>query len=381
MPSERARIPIFASFSGAGGVERMLINLMQGFIDAGYAVDLLSVSARGPHVDQIPASVHRLDLGARHTLTAIPALAAYLRRTRPPVLLVAKDRAGRAAVIARRLAGVQTRILLRLGTTLSAAMADRPALLRLLRYQPIRWLYASVDHIIAVSEGVAEDTARIAGYPRERIRVIRNPVITPGFLAQATEPCPHPWFASAARFRHPVIVGAGRLGRQKHFCGLIQAFARLYDERPCRLVIIGDGSERQALQALAHDLGIAHAVDLPGFKANLATYLAHADLFVLSSLWEGSPNVLTEAMALGTPVIATDCPSGPREILAGGRHGGLVPVADIPALAQAMGQALDAPPIAPRTQGIVDAYHQEYSVKRYLELIESAAQSDMKVQT
>jgi len=370
MQSDITPIPIFASFSGAGGVERMLINLMQGFVEAGRAVDLLAVRSRGPHARQIPASVRRIDLGAQHTVTAVPALAAYLRRARPPVLLVAKDRAGRAAVIARRLAGVETRLLLRLGTTLSAAMAERSALARFLRYQPIRWLYSSIDQIIAVSDGVAEDTARIAGYPRERIRVIRNPVITPELLAQAGEPCPHPWFSNMARAHSPVIVGAGRLERQKDFPGLIRAFARLHGQRPCRLVILGDGNERPALKALAHAHGIAGAVDLPGFTPNLASYLANADVFVLSSLWEGSPNVLTEAMALGIPVVATDCPSGPREILAGGRHGGLVPVADTPALAQAMAEALDARVTGVQLTNTVDAYRQEYSVQRYLELIE-----------
>jgi glycosyltransferase involved in cell wall biosynthesis len=370
MQSKPIPIPIFASFSGAGGVERMLLNLMQGFIDAGHTVDLLLAGARGPHVHQIPAQVHRIDLGTRHTLTAVWALAAYLRRTRPPAILVAKDRAGRAAVIARGLAVVDTQILLRLGTTLSAAMAERSALARFLRYQPIRWLYPKIDHIIAVSDGVAEDTARIARYPRERIRVIRNPVITTRFLTQATEPCAHPWFSSLARACHPVIVGAGRLERQKDFPSLIRAFAQLRAQRPCRLVILGDGRERAALQALAQTLGIAESVDLPGFKHNLASYLANADLFVLSSLWEGSPNVLTEAMALGTPVVATDCPSGPREILDEGRHGGLTPVADSTELGRAMATALDAPAKVVQLKGAIDAYRQDYSVQRYLELIE-----------
>ncbi len=371
MPESPPPIAVFASFSGAGGVERMLVNLMRGFIDLGRPVDLLLAGSDSPHLARLPAAVRRVELGSRHTLMAAIGLARYLRRERPQVLLAAKDRAGRAAVIARRMAGTDTRIVLRLGTNLSAAMAGRSAFDRWLRYAPIRRLYPGIEHIAAVSEGVAEDTALIARYPRERISVIRNPVVTPELIQDAALPCPHPWLDKHRDRRIPVIVGAGRLQRQKDFPTLIQAFAMLRRTRPCRLVIIGDGRAKAALEQQIARLGIGDDVALPGFQQNPYPFLGNADLFALSSAWEGSPNVLTEAMALGTPVVATDCPSGPREILDNGRFGPLVPIGDAAALSAAMLQTLDHP--QPR-QTLIDAMHeytQEISASRYLELLKA----------
>jgi glycosyltransferase involved in cell wall biosynthesis len=203
--------------------------------------------------------------------------------------------------------------------------------------------------------------------------VIRNPVITPDLARAAAEPCPHPWVAEPSPARGPVIVGAGRFQRQKDFPTLIRAFARLRLERPCRLLLLGEGGWRDRLVALIQDLGLGAEVDLPGFQPNLYPFLARADLFVLSSAWEGSPNVLTEAMALGTPVVSTDCPSGPREILEGGRFGPLVPVGDTDALAAAMARTLDSPLPAQTLIEAVAEYRQEISAARYLAVLEEAA--------
>lgn len=362
-------IPVFASFSGAGGVERMLVNLMRGFVDFGHPVDLLMAGRDSPHLTRLPGAVRRIHLGSRHTLPCAIGLARYLRRERPETMLVAKDRAGRAATLARRLAGVDTRIVLRLGTNLSAAMRHRLALTRALRYFPIRLLYPSIDHIVAVSAGVAADTASVAHYPSERISVIRNPVITPELLREAALPCPHPWLQQPRGTGLPVIVGAGRLQRQKDFATLIRAFAQLRAKRPCRLLLLGEGRGRTPLTELIAGLGIGADVELPGYQEHLYPFLANADLFVLSSAWEGSPNVLTEAMALGTPVVATDCPSGPRELLADGRFGPLVRVGDAAALSDAMARTLDGPLPPDVLTAAVSDYTQEVSTHRYLKLL------------
>ena len=361
------RLAVLASFSGSGGVEHMLVNLIAGFVAAGREVDLLLIRDRGPHLAGLPEAVNRIPLGSNHSLLAIPALARYLRQVRPRALLAAKDRAGRAAVLARALAGVDTRLVLRLGTNLSASLAGRSALRRAWRYWPIRRLYPRIDRIVAVSAGVAADTATIAGLPREAISVIRNPVITPDLRQRAAAPCPHPWFQGKGP---PVLLGAGRLQRQKDFPTLIRAFARVRQARPCRLVIIGEGQERPALRALIAQLGLADQVDLPGFQVHPLPFLARANLFVLSSAWEGSPNVLTEAMALGTPVVATDCPSGPAELLDGGRIAPLVPVGDPEALAAAILATLDQPPPGDLLMDAVAEYEQAYSARQYLAALE-----------
>jgi glycosyltransferase involved in cell wall biosynthesis len=362
-----SRLAVLLSLSGEGGVERMVLNLVRGFAATpGLAVDLLLIREESRHLADLPASVRVVRLGVRHSALALLPLAGYLRRVRPDALLAAKDRAGRAALLARRLAGVPTRVVIRLGTTLSEAIKDRSGPVRWLRYLPIRALYGWADGIVAVSEGVAADTVAIAGLPPDRVHVIRNPVITPELAGLAAAPVDHPWLGVQET---PVVMGIGRLTRQKDFPTLIRAFARLRRARPARLVILGEGRDRGDLLALAAAEGVSGDVALPGFQANPYAWLSRARLFVLSSAWEGSPNSLTEAMALGVPVVSTDCRSGPRELLADGRHGPLVPVGDVAGLAAAIGAVLDHPPRAEELRAAVRDYDAATSARRYLDVL------------
>jgi len=361
------RLAVLISLSGEGGVERMVLNLVRAFAATpGLAVDLVLIREESRHLQALPDNVRVVRLGVRHSLLAVPAIARYLRRSRPDALLAAKDRAGRAALLARRLAGVRTRVAVRLGTTLSEAIKDRSALRRWLRYLPIRALYRRADAIVAVSEGVAADVTATARVPREQVRVVRNPVVTPELFREAEAPVDHPWLADSAV---PVVMGIGRLTRQKDFPTLIRAFAVVRRQRPLRLIILGEGRDRAALEQLAEREGVGADVALPGFQANPYAWLARARLFVLSSAWEGSPNALTEAMALGVQVVATDCRSGPRELLDAGRYGPLVPVGDAEALAGAMREALDHPLPPEILKSAVRDYAAETSARRYLEVL------------
>jgi len=191
---------------------------------------------------------------------------------------------------------------------------------------------------VAVSRGVADDLARLTGLPREKIQVIYNPVVTPELFVKAEEPLGHPWFAAG---EPPVILGVGRLHEAKDFQTLIRAFALVRKKRVARLVILGEGEERPKLEALVRELGLEEEVALPGFVDNPFKYMKRAGVFVLSSQWEGFGNVLVEAMACGTPVVSTACPSGPEEILENGRWGRLVSVGDVDALAEAIILTLD----------------------------------------
>lgn len=359
-------IAILLSYSGDGGVERMVNQLVAGLLAAGCRVDLLVLKARGGHFAGVPegARVVRLDSG--HARLAVGGIARYLRAERPPVLLAAKDRAGRAALRARARAGVETRVFIRLGNTLSASLAGRNPLRRWLRYAAVRRAWPRADGIIAVSRGVAEDVVATAGVARERVHVLPNPVVTPALFERAEEPIAHPWPQVGGE---PVILGVGRLDRQKDFATLLRAFARLLERRPAELVILGEGEERPALERLASSLGIAGHVLLPGFVTNPYAAMARADLFVLSSAWEGSPNVLTEALALGVPVVATDCRSGPREILDGGRVAPLVPVGDVAGMAAAMQRTLQAPPSSATLRAAVAEHDRDRATARYLEVL------------
>lgn len=360
------RIAVLLSYSGDGGVERMMNSLITGLLDAGHAVDVVVLKSEGGHFRALPAGARVVRVGTRHAALAVPGLVRYLRRVRPRALLAAKDRAARAAIRARRLAGVPTRIVVRIGNTLSESLAGRSRLRRFLRYRPIRRLYPQADAIVAVSQGVADDVVATSGVDASRVVVLPNPVITDALDALAREPIDHPWFADKSV---PVILGVGRLTRQKDFPTLLNAFARVRSERDARLLILGEGEDRQALERQAKALGIVDGIDLAGFADNPYAYMARADLFVLCSAWEGSPNVLTEAMHLGVPVIATDCRSGPREVLDGGRIAPLVPVGDPAAMAAAIVATLDAPPDGATLRAAVAGYTRERSTARYLQVL------------
>ncbi|MEJ2576386.1 MAG: glycosyltransferase [Gammaproteobacteria bacterium] len=360
------QVCIFIPSFGDGGVEHMLVNAARGMAALGARVDFIVNQADGPYLDRLPSAVRLLTLGSRDQRDLLAEFRKYLRADRPAVVVSAKGRDDRIALKAKTTAPVGTRFFLRPGTAVTARLEERGTsrLRRWLKYRRMRRLYAQADGVVAVSEGVADEIARSTRFPRERIRVIRNPTITPELPGLSEAPVSHPWFAPGER---PVILGVGGLRMQKDFATLIRAFARLRERRPARLMILGEGRQQARLQELARKLGVADDVRLPGFADNPYAYLRHAALFVLSSLWEGSPNVLTEALAIGTPVVSTDCRSGPREILQGGRFGPLVPVGDAEALARAMVETLENPLPAETLREATSEYTMEKSARRYLD--------------
>ena len=361
-------LAIFLPSFERGGVERMLVNLAGGIAELGVPVDLVVMRARGGYLDSLDTRVRLVELGQLKGRALLRGAAAYLRDARPTALLASKTENDALALAARAAAGVSTRIAMR-------AAVDVTGRLRMKGHGAFRiwWvrrslapIYRGADSLIAVSHGVAADLASIAGVPVESINVIHNPVITPRLLSLAREAVDHPWLSDPST---PVVVGIGRLGNQKNFGLLIRAFARVRAQRPCRLMILGEGRHRARLERLIHALGLAAHVAMPGFMENPYAVLARARLFVLSSLWEGSPNVLTEALALGVPVVATDCPSGPREMLGDGRYGALVPLGDEDGLARAMLETLAAPHAADFLTQAVSDYTVAASARRYLDVL------------
>ena len=344
----------------------MVSNLARGLLDKGLHVDIVLVKARGDHLAGIPKEVNVVSLGARHTFTSLFKLANYLRKSRPDAVLAAKDRAIKVAVLARIISRTKFKLAGRLGTTVSAALKGRGWFKKFLWYSSMRLFYRGVDKIIAVSRGVADDVLRITQLPPDRVTVVRNPVWRPELAEHAAKPAEHPWFGDS---HIPVILGAGRLTRQKDFPTLIRAFTQLRKQMPCRLIIMGEGNLRPELEALASRLGVAEDVALPGFIANPYSFLSNSKLFVLSSRWEGSPNVLTEALVLGVPVVSTDCPSGPTEILENGRYGKLVTIGDVDAMAQAMKETLSNPLKPEVLKQAVKEYTMETSTLGYLKAL------------
>lgn len=336
------KIALFLPSLEAGGAERNLITVVDHLARAGRQADLVLVRAEGPLLETVPPTIRVVDLRAPGKAAALPGLVRYLRRERPQALLSGMASNNCVAALAHRIAGRGPRLVLSERSTLSMEIGRGGA--RRILPPLMRRLYRGADAVCAVSQGVADDLARMIGYPRERIRVIYNPVLTDRLRMAMRAPLDDPWFGPGAP---PVVLAAGRLHPQKDYPTLIAAFARLRAQRVCRLVILGEGPERATLEAAAVGTGWGADIRLPGIAANPMPYMARAGAFALSSRWEGLPTVLIEAMACGAPVVATDCPHGPREILEGGAHGPLLPPGDVEAMAAALSVALDRPrPVA-----------------------------------
>jgi len=362
--SATPRIACFFSTSGHSGVDRLAGNLIPALARRGYRVDLLKVRRHGPELREVPGGVEVVDLGSRHTLACLPAVVRYLRRQRPLVLLSDKDRVNRLALLARWLARAPTRSIVRTGTTVSVNLASRGPVARWVERRSIGWLYRVADQVIVPSRGAADDMATYTGLDRKRIRAVPSPIV-PASLFTADLPRPdHPWLGVADR---PLILGVGELSSRKDFATLLRAFARVRAERPCRLMILGRGTHRERLLALAQTLGVADDFALPGFVPEPYAYMAHADLFAFSSRWEGLPFAPVEALTVGTPVVSTDCPSGPREILQEGLIGRLVPIGDDRALAEAILATLREPPPKTLLQDAARRYEIEAGTDAYLD--------------
>ncbi|SHE67950.1 Glycosyltransferase involved in cell wall bisynthesis [Desulfofundulus australicus DSM 11792] len=360
------RLALFLPSLRGGGAERVMVNLARGFAERGLDVDLVLAKAEGPYLSEVPAGVRVVDLGASRVLLALPGLVRYLRQEKPAAMLSTLNHANIIALWAKRLAGVPTRVVVREANTVSLCSANASSLRGRLMPFLMRRFYPWADAVVAVSKGVTEDLIRTVGLPAEKVRVIYNPVVTEELFKKAEEPVDHPWFAPG---EPPVILGVGRLTEQKDFATLIRAFALVRKERRARLVILGEGEKRPELEALVQELGQMQHVDMPGFVGNPFKYMRRAAVFVLSSRWEGLPNVLIQALALGTPVVSTDCPSGPYEILAGGRYGKLVPVGEHEELAEAIRKNLTLERENIPTKKATQPFTANEVCSRYLEVL------------
>jgi glycosyltransferase involved in cell wall biosynthesis len=315
------RVAILMHDLRGGGAERIMLRLASEFVARGLEVDLVLVQKRGEYLSILPDGARVIDLNRASVLSAVPAIAKYLATERPQAMLAALTHVNIAAVLARLLAPFSgTRIVLSERNQISRKAASAKGLRDSLQYWLVPFLYPRAAAITAVSEGVAEDLARFAKLPAARVRTIYNPITDPRMLEAAKAECPHPWLNAKSA---PVILAVGRLTHQKGFDILLEAFAKVRQRLDCRLIILGDGDERANLEAMTKRLEVEADVSMPGFAGNPHCYMSRADLFVLSSRWEGLPGVLIEAMYCGAAVVATDCPSGPSEILEGGKYGAL----------------------------------------------------------
>jgi len=332
------KFAFFLPSLAGGGAERVIINLCEQLSYEGIAIDLLVSSASGEYLSDLPTSINLIDLGHEKPLHAIPKLISYIRKSRPTAILATITNANIAALIATVLAATKTRCIVREASTLSIEINKSTPFNQIVLPLLVRLLYSRAKCVVAPSNGVARDLSELAKIPLEKISVIPNPIVSPSMLNRAKAPADHPWLFEGSH--HDVIIGMGRLTAQKDFTTLIKAFKIVRRNRKAKLIIIGEGEQRSELEELIKKKSLEEDVSMPGFIKNPYSYLSRASVFVLSSIWEGLPGVLIEALACGAKVVATDCQSGPREILANGRYGQLVPVGDWQFMANAIEQVL-----------------------------------------
>lgn len=330
-------IAILAPDLRAGGAERVCAALAAAFARDGLRVEFVLRQARGELLEDLPEGVSVHDLAAPRVRNAFLPLADYLQKRRPRAMLAVMWPITSVAVWAAAAAKAPTRVITADHNILSLSGPGRPGLPQLAMRWAMRASYGRADGVVGVSAGVADDIARLSGLPRDRITVIHNP-ITPLPTARPADPAVLKAWRGETK-----LVTVGSLKAVKDHATLLRALAIVRRDRDAGLLIVGDGAERARVEALAGELGLTGAVTFAGFHPTPHSYVEKADLFVLSSRSEGFGNVLVEAMACGTPVVSTDCPTGPREILQDGLRGPLTPVGDAAALAGAILARLDAP--------------------------------------
>jgi glycosyltransferase involved in cell wall biosynthesis len=333
MNSHQEKVAFFLPSLEGGGAERVVVNLIKEFVKREIKVELVLASAKGPYLSELPKEVRIIDLKSPRVIFSIPKLISYLREEKLDIFISSLSHANLVSIISKKIARSKTKLFLREDNTLSLVFYNSKSFKTKVIPFLVKLLYSHADLVIAVSDGVKDDLVGFAKLSPDKIKVIYNPVITPELFQKAREPVSHPWFAPNSP---PVILGVGRLTKQKDFPTLLKAFALVRKENDSRLVILGEGEERKNLEKLAKELGIEEFLWMPGFVDNPYKYMSKASVFVLSSIYEGLPTVLIEALALGCKVVSTDCKSGPREILDDGKSGKLVPVGDFIAMKEAI---------------------------------------------
>jgi glycosyltransferase involved in cell wall biosynthesis len=367
-PKKSPKIAFFIRNLDGGGAQKVIINLIKGLVKQGIVPDLVLTKIEGPFLNLIPKGVRIINLNSKQILPATIPLSRYLKQEQPDVLVANINNSNVAAVMARMLSSVSTRLLLVEHSTFSFDRTIFPLKSKFLLPVLMRLLYPLADTVVAVSNGVARDLETELCFQQGLVKTIYNPIVDDEILAKAKEPLEHPWFQPD---EPPVFLTAGRLELQKNISDLIKAFALLRTQRSARLLILGKGSLQNELKSLAEELGVGSDVSIAGFVANPYAYMSRSAAFVLSSIYEGLPTVLVEAMASGCPVVSTNCPHGPAEILQDNKYGLLVPVNNPIALAEAMQIMMDNPTNQQLLAQRAKDFTVDRVVEKYLETMQS----------
>lgn len=334
------KVALYIPSMNGGGAERVMLALANGLAEKDIQIDLVLNKAEGTYIKYISSKVNIVSLDSSRVLYSILPLAKYLRKEQPDAILSAMNYVNVITMLAKFASNSKTKVVLSEHSNFTEAKKTIGHIKSRVIIPLMSWTYQKSDAIVAVSNGVADALAKEINIKRNKITTIYNPIFSDNLTKQSKESVSHPWIRADSL---PLILGVGRLTRQKDFESLIRAFKKVREQKDCNLIILGEGELRPQLEQLINNLNLYDSVQLLGFVDNPYAWMAHANLFVLSSINEGFGNVIVEAMACGTPVVSTNCPSGPREILEDGLWGRLVPPSNTSLLSEAIIASLDNP--------------------------------------
>jgi glycosyltransferase involved in cell wall biosynthesis len=337
MKSKRTKtVAFFIPSMTGGGAERVALNLIKEFNTKGWKVDLILNNATGPLLALVPSNIRIISLDTSNTLNKLIKISRYIRAENPSYLISLLDRVNLCG-IAKKLCRSNTKIVVTIHSNTSEEFSSEKGFSTFLKPIFMRASYQLADAIVAVSRGSARDISNLLAWESDRIKVINNPIISSDHTEKYNEAIHHPWFNEEV----PIFLSVGRLEDVKDFPNLIKAFSLVRKQKKSRLVILGEGSLRESLTKLIHQLRIEEDVDLYGFEENPYKYIFRCSAFIMSSKYEGFGNVLVEALSLGKPIVSTNCPNGPAEVLEDGLYGKMVAVGDPYSLASEMLNSLN----------------------------------------
>ncbi len=375
--SSLVKIAIYIDSLQGYGADKTLLKIAEGLAAIGLEVDLVTAKKADQVDSQINSAVNLFDLKSSrfNVIKNVVGLTTYLIKQQPTILFSSihfNNITSVFAIALARLAGVKSKLVVRQANSLEYQLKGYPFPIGILMYPLLRLAYKKADLIISPSKGLISDLTEFMKAEESKIELIYNPTVTEDIYQKAEQKTNHPWFEQKS---FPIILGAGRLKPQKDFITLIKAFARVkQDFQDAKLVILGEGGQRQELENLVTQLGLKADVDLIGFQKNPYAFIAKADVFVLSSIYEGLPNILIEALALKKKIVATNCPSGPAEILKFGEYGSLLPISSPFLLESAIAKALEKQSVEWSDSDPAQDFEQLKQVEKYKETFLSLAQ-------
>jgi glycosyltransferase involved in cell wall biosynthesis len=355
----KKKISFFIPSLRGGGAERVFVNLANEFSKRGLNVDLVLSQKEGPYLKDVSEKVNIIDLKSSRILFSLFPLIKYLRKEKPDYIISTLTHVNIISIVANKIFKTKAKIVIRQASYFSFSKNRTVKLIAKLTYK-------KADKVIALSQQMKADLIKSANVPENNIVVINNPIFNDFIRQKLKEETNIDWLENK---NYPVILGAGRLTKQKDFITLINSFSILRKERKLKLIILGEGECREKLENLVEKLKIENDVYMPGFVNNPYKFISKADVFVLSSIWEGCPNVLLESLSCGTPVVSTDCPGGSNEILENGKYGKLVPVGDVNILAEAIEETIENPIDKDILQKRARYFSAEKAVEKYLKII------------